>query len=261
MDLKDGVKTTGRRKSAGYGQRRFPKHGRIGKPMVLANDHPAVVEGRSLFSRSANRNDTGKLLKSGLHHRKLGKMVVKGKWRGFPIFSLTLEERATCPRSCKQWADCFGNHMPWAVRYKYGVELMDKLVDELAELQAKYPRGFLIRLHLLGDFPSVEYVSFWSLCLKTFPALHVFGYSARPESDEIGKALRYLTAFNWDRFAIRSSGGVLPGIPKAVVIDNPDERGDAILCPAMHGKDPDARFCGNCSLCWATKKPIAFLRH
>jgi hypothetical protein len=262
--LNNGVQTIGRQKYAPSTQRRFPKHAKPGNPMVLPDDHPAVVEGRSIFERSANRNDTGTALKPGLYQRKIGKTIVKGKWRGFPIFTLTLEERATCPRSCAEWKNCYGNRSPWSVRQKHGVELMFRLIDELSDLQKKYPKGFCIRLHQLGDFYSVDYVSFWAECLKTFPALHVFGYTARADDDEIGQALRHLIGFNWDRFSVRSSGGVLSGIPKAIVVESPEEAGDKIVCPAMqhkYGKKPDDIFCASCALCWSTKKTIVFLKH
>lgn len=230
--------------------------------MVLAEDHPAVVENRSLFKQSSNRNNTGTLLKTGLYQRKIGRVVTKGRWRGFPIFTLTLEERATCPRSCELFLNCYGNRMNWAVRAKFGVPLMNQLVDELAALQKKYPNGFVVRLHVLGDFASVDYVSFWAEALKVFPALHIFGYTARRMDDEIGKALHHLIAFNWDRFAIRSSGGHLPGIPKSIVIkDENAERGDAVICPAQKSKDPDSVCCASCGYCWHSKRAVAFLEH
>ncbi len=40
---------------------------------------------------------------------KLGKKVTKGIYKGYPIFTLTLEERKTCPRSCKHWNNCYGD--------------------------------------------------------------------------------------------------------------------------------------------------------
>lgn len=255
-----GAKTTVYRKSGKHVQRRFAEHKKFGSPLVLSRLHPAVVEGRSLFPRPANTNrSTGTLLKTGMYQRKLGKVVTKGRWKGFPIFALTLEERATCPRSCLQWNSCYGNRMQWAVRAKHGVGLMSQLVDELAALQKKHPRGFVVRLHILGDFFSVDYVSFWAECLKTFPALNVFGYTARTEEDEIGRALRHLIAFNWDRFAIRSSGGKLVGVPASVVVDASTPRiHDAVPCPAQHDDD---RMCANCAFCWHSKRAVSFIEH
>lgn len=259
MDSKVGVKTTVYKRSWKHAQRRFFTHSKPGRPMVLSNLHPAVVEGRSLFEKPANSNrSTGTLLKTGMYQRKLGKIITKGKWKGFPIFSLTLEERATCPRSCLQWNSCYGNRMQWAVRAKHGVALMDQLADELAALQKKFPRGFVVRLHILGDFFSVDYVSFWAECLKVFPALHVFGYTARTEEDEIGRALRHLIAFNWDRFAIRSSGGKLAGIPASVVVHAGTKRGEAVPCPAQPDDD---RMCANCAFCWHSKRAVSFIEH
>lgn len=261
MALNNGARPTVLRKPAPHTQRRFLTHSKPGNPLVLAADHPAVVEGRSYFTKSANRNDTGTLLKTGQYQRKIGKVVTKGRWKGFPIFTLTLEERATCPRSCELWEKCYGNHMPWAVRAKHGVDLMAQLVDELAGLQTKYPKGFLVRLHVLGDYFSVDYVTFWALCLNTFPALHVFGYTARRLDDEIGRALNALIKRRWDRFAVRSSGGGLPDIPKAIVIANERDRGDAVICPAQKSANPDAVSCSSCGFCWHSQRAVAFLEH
>jgi hypothetical protein len=55
-------------------------------------------------SRVFDPDEVQRVLKDGHQSRKIGKFVTKGKMRGFPIFTLTLEERATCPRSCLAWA-------------------------------------------------------------------------------------------------------------------------------------------------------------
>jgi hypothetical protein len=153
------VQTSGGMKSIAP-KRRFTDHKKVGKPLTLSPDHPAVIEGRTMFpSRVTEEHD--RLLKSGQNQRKLGSHVSKGRWAGMPIFTLTLEERATCPRSCQHWNDCYGNHMHWPKRHAHGPELEGKLALELAVLAAKYPAGFVVRLHILGDFYSSEYVRRW----------------------------------------------------------------------------------------------------
>lgn len=239
-------------------QRRFQKHSKAGKPMVLADTHPAIVEGRSLFTKSANAGrGTGRVLISGHNQRKLGRRVTKGRWAGFEIYTLTLEERKTCPRTCLEWASCYGNRMPWSIRHPADDTLIAKLSVELAELQAKHSGGFVVRLHILGDFFSVDYVEKWGAWLDQFPALHVFGYTAR-QGDEIATALSVLISVRWDRFAIRSSGAVLKNIPASVVIDTKEQVNHEILCPVQSDK---TACCATCALCWSTPKTIAFLRH
>ncbi len=239
-------------------QRRFQKHSKTGRPMVLADTHPAVVEGRSLFTKSANAGrGTGRVLISGHNQRKLGRRVTKGRWAGFEIYTLTLEERKTCPRSCLEWASCYGNRMPWSIRHPADQTLIDKLSVELAELQAKHPKGFICRLHILGDFFSADYVRKWGEWLDQFPALHVFGYTAR-QGDDIADALHALIKARWDRFAIRSSGGVLKKIPASVVIDRKEDATHEIVCPVQ---TEQTNCCATCALCWSTPKAIAFLRH
>lgn len=239
-------------------QRRFLDHTKHGRPIVLSEDHPAIIESRPLFKRSANQDRwAGRVLISGHNQRKLGKRITKGVWKGFEIYTLTLEERKTCPRTCQEWLTCYGNHMPRSIRQPAGGALEAMIEAELAELQDRHPRGFVIRLHILGDFYSVEYVAKWGRWLGLFPALHVFGYTAR--QDAIGAAIADLVSRHWGRFAIRSSGGVLSGVPAAIVIAQPAEaQGDAIICPVQTGRTD---CCATCGLCWTSKRPIAFLRH
>ena len=101
------------------------------------------------------------LLKHPKPKNKLGRKVTKGEFAGYRVYSLTLEERATCPTTCERWGDCYGNNMPFAHRLQHGAELERRLPEEIAALCAKYPDGVLIRLHVLGDFYSPEYVQLW----------------------------------------------------------------------------------------------------
>jgi hypothetical protein len=150
--------------------------------------HPAYRTGRSIFpSRVFDPDEVQRVLKDGHQSRKIGKFVTKGKMRGFPIFTLTLEERATCPRTCLAWGECYGNAMHAAERIVAGPALETALWDELAALQQLHPGGFLVRLHVLGDFYSLDYAQLWHEALEAYPALHIFGYTARPPQSDIGQ--------------------------------------------------------------------------
>lgn len=234
--------------------RRFGKSSST-KAMTLAADHPAVTEARPLFAVSANehKRHLSHVLVSGHNSRKIGKFITKGAWKDFPIFTLTLEERATCPTTCELWRGCYGNRMPWSLRYAAGAETEDRIEAELTALQRDYRGGFVVRLHVLGDFYSVEYVERWKWWLARFPALHVFGYTAREASDPIGVAVEALALADWSRFAIRSSGRRL-ALPAAVV------NGDVgVTCPA---ETDQSECCGTCALCWsAPNKTIRFEEH
>src|SRR5690606_16737895 len=94
---------------------------------------------------------------SGVNNRKIGKTIQKGPWRGLPIFMLTLPERMTCPETCHMLAACYGNAMPRAKRILPGPELEKRIRKDIARLAERYPNGFVIRLHILGDFYSEEY--------------------------------------------------------------------------------------------------------
>jgi hypothetical protein len=246
----------------------------------LAEDHPAVAEGRTLFPGTVKGVfESPRFLVSGKNSPKIGGEVRKGPWIGMPIYTLTLEERATCPTSCPIYAGCYGNAMQWARR----CDTTDP--DFIAALKAEVvtlvrdvcsprlnkpgvppPRGIVIRLHVLGDFYSLEYVRMWADLLDALPELHVFGYTARredaddAESRKIARALRYLTDEAWDRFAIRWSRSE-PGPQRAVVVLESPHDPSIITCPAQIEA---TQACATCGLCWAPAmrdKTIAFIRH
>jgi hypothetical protein len=240
----------------GTPKRRFAEHKPAGNPHVLASSHGAVIEGRTLFgARVATAALQERLLKSGEHNRKIGASVMKGHLRGAKVFTLTLEERATCPRSCAHWRDCYGNNMNWSQRIQVDDDLMPLLDAELRKLHARHGL-ILVRLHVLGDFFSAEYVGFWHDMLDRLPGLHLYGYTARNGCDIAG-------AIDWinqhPRCSIRFSDGE-EGQFRAVTVDTEDQAAaaGAIVCPAQTGKTD---CCGTCALCWSTPKTIAFLRH
>lgn len=232
-------------------------------PLVLPEHHRAVVSAEPLFAgRVTDPADARRALISGVNSRKIGGKVTKGARRGWPIFTLTLPERTTCPASCSEWRSCYGNGSNWAVRLMPGDALEKKIWDELAALQARHPRGFLVRLHILGDFHSVAYVDFWRRALAEFPALHAFGFTARlPGADPIGAAVEALSTAQWDRFVIRVSGRRSPE-KSSIVSDLADDPNESlgIVCPAQTGA---SLCCATCALCFTPgfTRSIVFRRH
>lgn len=230
------------------------------RPMNLKPSNAAVREGRTRFPSRVTLPDDKRVLKSGRSNTKLGGKVTKGAWKGMPIYSLTLEERATCPTTCKLWRSCYGNRMHLATRYKVGPELIYRLQQELRKLQERHPRGFVVRLHVLGDFYSTAYVDKWAEWLLDFPALRIFGYTAWQTDTPIGHTIARWRDLMWGRFAIRTSGaekGPRTAVYPAGLLAGLMEK-DAIPCPAQVNKTAS---CGTCALCWSTTRPIAFLEH
>lgn len=231
-------------------KRRFTEQHPHGRPNTLAADHKAVVGAVSLFHSQVREPDDVIILKSGEHQRKIGSHVTKGKWRGMPIFTLTLEERATCPSSCQHWRDCYGNNMHWSKRLKHGPLLEETLDREICELAREHPAGFVVRLHILGDFYSPQYVGLWGLFLDRHPNLHIFGYTAYERDSDIGKAMQILRNSFPERWWVRWSHRDK---------ETPLSTGDSgIVCPAQTGATD---CCGTCGLCWTVNKPIKFLIH
>ncbi len=203
-------------------RRRFTEHKPAGSPAVLAADHGAVVESRTRYPRSVIWPGlTDPVLKSGIHNRKIGDRVTKGAWAGMPIYTLTLEERATCPRACRNWRNCYGNKMPFADRHMPGEALERCLDTELNALARRHPGGFVVRLHVLGDFYSVNYVRCWAEWLATIPELHVFGYSAWASPHKVHKAICLTKAAFPHRFCIRFSNQGLPSWGAETTEDTP----------------------------------------
>lgn len=225
---------------------------------------PDLHETMFPHSRRHPADGDQRVLKDGANSSKIGGDVLKGRLKGAKIFTLTLEERATCPRSCLVYRECYGNGMQYAHRFIHGPDLMAKLMEELSEA-CRVNDKVLIRLHVLGDFWSVEYVEFWRAMLRSLPNLFTFGFTARLPGTAIGDAVELTREAYPDRFMIRASGR--SGEWGAFTIDFPTEKkriGDAIVCPeqasSMNGTD-DGRHCGSCGLCWASTAPICFVEH
>ena len=194
---------------------------------------------------------------------KLGKKVTKGILKDMPIFTVTLEERATCSNTCLHWWTCYGNNMPFATRYEANDALTDTMEIELKELNRKHKNGFLVRLHILGDFYSVEYVELWDKWLAQFDNLYVYGYSERKTGTPIGDALNILRERWTNRFMVRVSGDFSLSTMTAISFDDNRavtqiENKQAFLCPVQEDKTDS---CGTCGLCWTAKKNVVFKTH
>jgi len=230
-----------------------------GRGIVLTVFDQAARGGRSMFpSRVFEPDEVQRVLKTGHQSRKIGKTVVKGPRKGWPIFTLTLEERAACPRSCGEWLSCYGNNMHAAERIVHGTALELALEDEIGVLAQRHHAGFLVRLHVLGDFYSAGYVGFWRRMLAQHAALHLFGFTAHAPASDIGRELSLLAAdFGWARAAIRFSGAP-HGLRAARVLAAGEIDALAILCPAQTGATD---CCATCALCWQSERSIAFRAH
>lgn len=245
----------------GSSQRRFTDHPGIGKPWTLDRNHGAVRQMRTRYPRRVTDPTSYRpVLKDGHNNRKIGRRVARGRWAGMNIYTLTLEERATCPASCKHLTDCFGNKMNWSPRYRHGPELEEKLDAELHTLATLNPNGFVVRLHVLGDFYSVEYVARWVQWLIEIPELRVYGYTAWPPDSPIGRAIGLMARSHWDRFSVRFSNAGLAEMSTTTVYDvTPRGKTElGIVCP---GQTDETECCATCALCWQTKDNIVFLAH
>ena len=200
------------------------------------------------------------ILGFGANNRKLGDIVTKGRFKGYKIYQLSLEERATCPRSCHHWFDCYGNNMPFAKRVDHTdpdfLGLLETELDRLASTRGG--KGVMVRLHVLGDFYSEDYVDFWWRMLDKHANLAVWGYTARKPADPIGQVLAGMGSWFGDRCRIRESNAGLPSMSTVAIKAEAECPPNAFVCPEQTGK---TKGCNTCGACWSTTKNVAFIDH
>lgn len=217
---------------------------------ALSATSASALGGTTIFLKQVKDPDKVKrLLQPASNNAKLGNIVRKGRWKGMPMHSLSLEERKTCPRSCQQWTTCYGNNMPFAYRIDHTSQgFIPALASEIQALAKKHATGFVVRLHVLGDFFSVPYVKFWIKQMKMFPQMQVFGYTHRDPKSPIGGAIEKLNAAGaWIRWSD------LGDVEMAANVEGP-----GLTCPEQVGK---TKSCSTCGLCWSVRLPIRFLAH
>jgi hypothetical protein len=200
------------------------------------------------------------MLKPGRNNKKLGGTVSVKMWQDKPLFSLTLEERKTCPTTCQQWDNCYGNNMPFAHRFDHTHQDFRRSLEyQLRYLMEKHPDGIVVRLHVLGDFYSVEYVQFWEKMLDVYPTLSIYGYTHRETFGDIGSEIVRLNVEYPSQFRVRFSDDDTTPFAANTYATKADVPADEIICPEQLGATPS---CADCGLCWAMKdKPVAFLEH
>lgn len=219
------------------------------------------------------------MLKRGKQNKKLGDKVSVKKWKGMTMYSLTLEERSTCPHDCQQWDNCYGNNMPFAHRFDHtDADFKSLLGQQLEELNNKHPEGFVVRLHVLGDFYDALYITQWQLWLYQFSNLRVFGYTHHEHTSKLGRMLESINRIYPDRCAIRFSDDLNTYFSAHTVRQQDSSKCSprhhllpisgkhkeigqdvsALICPEQKGVTAS---CTTCGFCWSSKDPIVFIEH
>ena len=204
------------------------------------------------------------MLKRGKQNKKLGDKVAVKMWKGMTMYSLSLEERATCPSDCAQWDNCYGDNMPFAHRFDHtDPNFISYLEHQLSSLNDKHPEGFVVRLHVLGDFYSGQYIVQWQLWLHQFKNMHVFGYTHHTYTSQLGCMIGNVNRLHRDRFRVRFSDDY--DTQFSAHVTKPESINssyniitDAIVCPEQQGK---TESCTTCGYCWSSDNPIVFIEH
>jgi len=228
---------------------------------------------RTRYLKSVKPPDTN-MLKSASYNKKLGKTVSIKKWKDMPMFALTLEERNTCTTACNQYKICYGNNMPFAKRHDHTdpdfLDNLDASINNVAN-QRGSKDGFVVRLHVLGDFYSKAYVNAWQSALNKYPGLHAFGYTHHRHDSPIGKQLKRMNEVAPDRWQIRFSDDMDDQFRARVIsgtydkslkhftdYDHTEVLPNELVCPEQLGK---TMGCTSCGYCWSSQNPVVFLAH
>ena len=181
-------------------------------------------------------------------NKKLGKKVLKGLKKDYPIYTLTLIERATCSDECEHWETCYGNNMMYGIRFNpYNKNFLTRLESDIKTIanESNNKKGFLLRLHVLGDFYS---------------NLNIYGYTRNHNDSKyldkrnIANEIIKLNTLFSTRFYIRFSNKL--DIDTSANSIDLGKKG--ITCLAQIDEN---KTCATCTLCWSSKKPINFITH
>jgi hypothetical protein len=220
--------------------------------MHIKPGHPALEKAITIHPTARRSPLETTILKSVAANSKMGKgsnVITKGRWRGMPMFCMSLEERKTCYTGCQQWATCFANNSAFAHRIDHThPQFLEKLDLEIAEKALVYRHGFVIRPHIVGDFYSPEYAQFWLDQVTKHKNLRIFGFTHWPRASLIGLVIQEGNKDDrvWIRFS--DQGGEMSA----------NVEGEGITCPEQTGATAS---CLTCGLCWTSQKAVNFKLH
>lgn len=213
------------------------------------------------------------LIQAATQYSKLGTVVSKtksgGRQKGLPLATFSLEEGRTCDPKCGLATVCYAGKMSRQKRILYEGTKTDKLMVQAicATKQSHY------RINTVGDIPTQSFLEgiFSAIAVTGSTA---FGYTHWQPESELGALIRQLSGWHWDFFSMRTSYkvGSRPPLPEraAVVMEKFDPKvlreHNAIPCPEQLQQTGQKKFnhrvnCGNCGLCWTTRRNIAFQIH
>lgn len=239
-----------------YGGGLAPDGGTKFKDMLFTADDPAF-----------------ELIQQVTSYSKLGKRVQKavkdGRQKGLPLATFSLEEGRTCDPKCGLARMCYAGKMGRQRRILYEGVKTDKLMAQA--ICATGPTHY--RINTVGDIPSQSFLEgiFSAIAVTGSTA---FGYTHWQPESELGSMIRQLSDWHWNFFSIRTSylvGSRRPLPERAAVVMeqfNPAtlKEHNAVPCPEQLQQTGQKTFnhkvnCGNCGLCWTSRRNVAFQLH
>lgn len=232
---------------------------RYRKPHPPRQDLGIHADGGTRYKSALVELGQSPILADGRQSPKLGHRITKGRHKGLTMRYVTLEEGRTCPSSCAIRSSCYGGNMNLAKRILWRGEVTGKGIADAIE----HSSPSLIRLHTLGDFPSLKYARRVLSALLAGGSA-AFGFTHHAPETPTGADIAEMARKHWDRFSIRTSyrhGTREPLAERsAVVISDPKQAAEhnAVLCPEQQGQTPS---CAECGFCWHSQRPVAFVLH
>jgi len=122
---------------------------------------------------------------------------------------------------------------------------LDRLIEQV--LEALPEDAPVVRIHVGGDFYSVEYVDTWRFICEARPNTQFWAYTRSWTQPELREALERLRALpNVELFASTDTAMPLPPEGWRVAFIEDDSRASGLACPHQQGHVASCLDCGYC---------------
>jgi hypothetical protein len=150
--------------------------------------------------------------------------------------------------------------MPFAHRFDHTApDFISRLDAHLGQLNHKHPEGFVVRLHVLGDFYDGIYIAQWQIWLALYENLNVFGYTHHTVDSQLGSMIKTVNKMHPDKFRVRFSDDMSTQFSAHVTTsEDINTVTNSIVCPEQKGQTDS---CATCGYCWSSNNPIVFIEH
>jgi hypothetical protein len=178
---------------------------------------------------------------------------------------------ATCPGAtdwCKEF--CYALRVDGIVRDLWDQNSGEQIIPPLPK------DATLVRIHVSGDFDTVEYIEQWEALVDQHPDVKFWGYTRSWRISELMEPLEFLRQMPNVQLFASVDPGTSEGAIEALTEDGwrlsrihendkyplpPEEKitNTGILCPEQLGNEESCQTCGFCWL--GTRRDVTFIAH